>query len=97
MIQLKNTIYAGNNMKVGTLVHIVKQPPNQCVQLKGERGYILELHDKFATVHSFSLGGKPYDGPGGQGAVPLDCLQEETDSLWIEHWNKWKGCNALYL
>lgn len=62
-------------MQVNDLVKIVKQPPNQIVQIQGLNGYIAEIEDADGVKRVSFKELRPAGQTGGGGSVPLDCLE----------------------
>lgn len=80
-------------MKVGDVVKVIIQPTDLGAQVGGEVGFIEEIKGDYASITALKLNGDC----GGGGGVPLDCLELETDSKWLEAKEKYdKRINAHY-
>lgn len=67
-------------MKTGDICRIVRQSPKQSVQLVGEVALIQEILEEYASIETLRIDGSV----AGAGCVPLDCLELETNSQWLQ-------------
>lgn len=65
--------------KVGDVVRVVLQPPNQNVWMVGVVGYVTEASGRYVTLQAMTIEG----APSGSGAVPVDCLSVENREEWL--------------
>ncbi len=74
--------------KTNDVVRIVKQPPNQNVQIKNEFGFIEELQTLDGIDYALIRTLKLYDAwprCEGSGWVPVDCIVLESNQECINH------------
>jgi hypothetical protein len=67
------------NIKVGDLVKVIKQPKSMLVDILGEHAYIEEIQIYDLATYALINTLRPNGDIGGCGSVPIDCLEISAD------------------